>query len=98
MQSYKSLALEWKDSAIHPYSTQKYSTTKRPLKRTQEQCLRHISEVPLHRNSALLYHSETAVGFQNCHDEWIQFFKNMAADRDHSWVEYTVAQILMQAQ
>ncbi len=36
-----------------PHPAQKYSTTTSPLKRAQEQCLRHISEVALHKNSLI---------------------------------------------
>lgn len=37
-----------------PHPAQKYSTTISPLKRTQEQCLRHISEVVLHKKLFLI--------------------------------------------
>lgn len=37
-----------------PHPAQKYSATKRPLDRAQEQCLRHVSEVPLHSNFCLI--------------------------------------------
>lgn len=43
-------ALLW-SGGIGPFTrpAQKYSTTKRPLKGTREQCLRHISEVALRK-------------------------------------------------
>ena len=42
-----------------PHSAQKYSATERLLNRTQEQCLRHFSQVALNKTSALLRHTIT---------------------------------------
>lgn len=89
-ESQKSLALEWKDWAIHPILPKKYSTTKRPLKRTQEQCLRHISEVTLHEKSALFYHFKTGCVVSVLPLYKDTTLKNVEADSDHSQLQYTV--------
>lgn len=60
-QAQKSLAMEWKDWAIHLILSKSTQLAK-DHSRTQERRLRHTSGVALHKNSALLYHRDTAGG------------------------------------
>lgn len=53
--------MEWKDWAIHLILS-KSTQLPKDHSRSQEPCLRHTPRVALHKNSALLYHWETALG------------------------------------